>query len=163
MKCLQIATVVTILAIFTACASRPPPAPPVGTTMELCDGVHKMIAQEISSKYDVTRSRTFAANLSAAAKADVAYIKRLSELSAQGTLDSKLGSEIKAVIEVKSGVSQSYFEQDGVFATAICWFNNELERDNLTAEDSEFWKEQKKEMARNRVEYVQVLTGLKKK
>lgn len=154
--------ILTLCAItMTSCAKMASPTPPVAG--KVCDGVFAMVGQEITAKYDISTARLVAGKIVAAAQADVGLLKGVKEGKLDVGAEAKLGSELKAVVETKSKVTTDFFQQDQSFAQAACFMDSVLTKSGLSAADQAFFEEQRRALAANRVSYLDVLTGLKKK
>lgn len=155
-------TISLVLACAAALAACETPKPYQGPTDEVCTGVNAMIAQEIKAKYDVTTGRQLATKLSAAAEADVAQLKKFTELGGKLEVEAKLGTELKGTVETKAAVTTEFFQQDQTFAQTACWLKSVLAEKNLSAGDRSDYEAARKSIAKNRVQYLDLLTGLKK-
>ncbi|WP_457324544.1 hypothetical protein [Roseateles sp. P5_E11] len=122
-----------------------------------------MIGKEITTTYDISTSKGIALKISAAAEADVARLKVIKEAKGDAGAGAQLGSEIRAVVQTKSQVTTDFFQQDQSFAQAACFIGSLLNRADLSAADQQFFEQQRRALAVNRVAYLDVLTGLKKK
>lgn len=147
-------------SIFAVSCNTVPKAP--RSTDQVCDGVYALVAQEITAKYDITNSRLIATKLVAAAEADVQVLKSLKEAKADATLEAKLGSELKAVVETKSKVTTEFFQQDQSFAQTACFINSTLAKPDITQSDKAFFEGKLREIANNRVTYLELISGVKK-
>jgi hypothetical protein len=127
-----------------------------------CEGVNALVAQEISTQYDVESGRKLAANLAVAAEADVANLKAFKDLGAKVNGESQLGTTLRGTVTTKSNVTTEFFQQDQSFAQSVCWLQSVLAEKNLSSPNREYYEDQRKKIAANRVTYLDLLTGIKK-
>ncbi|EHR5760291.1 hypothetical protein KUK88_000006 [Vibrio parahaemolyticus] len=149
-------TSIFVLIGLSACSSKDDVV--IETQNEKCSGVYGLVAKEITAKYDLEESRSFATKLLASAEKD---IEALGKGSANVDLNASLGSTLKGAVTTKSNVTTDFFQQDQSFVQAACWFDNILARELSESDQREFEK-YRQELAKNRVDYLDVITGLKK-
>ncbi|WP_230969991.1 hypothetical protein [Nitrogeniibacter aestuarii] len=144
------------IAFVAACA------PKSSVTTERCNGVNALIAQEITQNNTIDTSLVLASKFSAAAEADAEKMVLIKAGSGEVNFEGKLGREIKTVVATKTKVTTEFFQQDHSFAQVACWFDDILSRKNISKDDRRKFEQFRQEIAKNRVTYLDALTGLKK-
>ena len=117
----------------------------------------------MTGEFEVVSAKNFASILTAAAKADVEKLKSIDPngANAKSETDARLGSVIKGKVTTKSNVTTEFYEQDVSFTQAACYFESVLKQ-NLSEDDRKFFEERRRELAKNRTTYLDVITGVKK-
>ncbi len=150
----------TIALVLIGCVGDPQGLkPPIANPV--CKGVYALVAKEITAEYNIEQSRSLVSKLVAAAEADVEAIRVLKRAKVEGLAEAKLGSELKGVVKTTSSVTTDFFQQDQSFAQAACYFQAVLQ-DDLSESDRKYFEGARQKLAKNRVTYLDVLTGLKK-
>lgn len=138
------------------------PPTSAAVTGETCEGVHAMLSQQTKTRFDVKEARDFTAKAVAAAQADVAFLKRAVKGGIEVKGEAKLGQEVRAVVERNSSVTTDFFQQNQTFAQIACYFQSILAQPGLSAEDRAFFEARRRDLATNRIAYMDVISGLKK-